>query len=136
MILDDFNALHPKLQFTAEAERDNTVNYLDISIHRTPTNIKTAIYRKPTFTGTIIPYLQPLRTPQIHSSQDPIQQTRLLQPTTRRIPTRAKYHPARTRQPTALITESVKNSLLVQQTACETAAYAHFIICPLLYIHR
>jgi len=56
MILEDFNALHPKLQFTAEAEKDHTLNYLDISIHRTPTNIKTAIYRKPTFTDTIIPY--------------------------------------------------------------------------------
>jgi hypothetical protein len=56
IILDDFNTLHPKLQFTAEAERDHTLNYLDISIHRTPTNIRTAIYRKPTFTDTIIPY--------------------------------------------------------------------------------
>ena len=56
MILEDFNALHPKLQFTAEAERDRTLNCLDISIHRTPTNIKTGIYRKPTFTDTIIPY--------------------------------------------------------------------------------
>jgi DNA-directed RNA polymerase subunit H (RpoH/RPB5) len=56
MILDDFNALHPKLQFTAEAERDHTLNYLDISIHRTPTSIQTAIYRKPTFTDAIIPY--------------------------------------------------------------------------------
>jgi len=56
MILDDFNALHPKLQFTVEAERDHTLNYLDICIHRTPTNIKTTIYRKPTFTDTIIPY--------------------------------------------------------------------------------
>jgi len=56
MILDDFNALHPKLQFTARAEIDHTLNYLDISTHRTPTNIKTAIYRKPTFTDTIICY--------------------------------------------------------------------------------
>jgi len=56
MILDDFNALHPKLQFTAEAERDHTLNYLNISIRRTPTNINTAIYRKPAFTDTIIPY--------------------------------------------------------------------------------
>jgi len=29
-----------------------------------------------------------------------------------------------------------KFSLPVQKTACETAAYAHFIICPLLFIHR
>jgi hypothetical protein len=55
-ILNDFNTLHPKLQFTAEAERDHTLNYFNISIHRTPTNIKTAVYRKPTFTDTIIPY--------------------------------------------------------------------------------
>jgi hypothetical protein len=56
MILNDFNSLHPKLQFTAETENDHTLNYLDISIQRTPTNIKTAIYRKPTFTDTIIPF--------------------------------------------------------------------------------
>ena len=55
-ILDNFNALHPKLQCTAEAERDHTLNYLDISIHRTPTNIRTTIHRKPTFTDTVIPY--------------------------------------------------------------------------------
>jgi hypothetical protein len=56
MILIDFNSLHPKLQFTAETENDHILNYLDISIQRTPTNIKTAIYRKPTFTDTIIPF--------------------------------------------------------------------------------
>ena len=55
-IQDDFNNLHPNLHFTAEIERDHTLNYLDISIHRTSTNISTAIYRKPTFTDTIIPY--------------------------------------------------------------------------------
>jgi hypothetical protein len=48
-ILDDFNALHPKLHFTAEAERDHTKSYLHISIHRTPTSIRT-------FTDTVIPY--------------------------------------------------------------------------------
>jgi hypothetical protein len=55
-ILNDFNAIHPKVQFTAEIERNNTLNYLDISIHGTPTSLKTSIYRKPTFTDTIIPY--------------------------------------------------------------------------------
>jgi hypothetical protein len=54
-ILSDFNAIYPKLLFTAEAET-NSLNYLDITIHRTPTGIKTSIYRKPTFTDTIIPY--------------------------------------------------------------------------------
>ena len=56
MIQDDFNNLHPNLQFTAEIERDHTLSYLDISIHRTSTSIRTAIYRKPAFTDTIIPY--------------------------------------------------------------------------------
>ena len=63
-IVHDFNAIHPKLQFTAETERDNTLNYLDISIHRTPTGMKTSIYRiyriylyiPYTYTNTIIPY--------------------------------------------------------------------------------
>jgi len=44
------------VQFTAEIEKDQTLNYLDITMHRTPTGIKTSIYRKPTFTDTIIPY--------------------------------------------------------------------------------
>jgi hypothetical protein len=53
-ILNDFNAVHPKLNFTAEAESDYKINYLDVTIHRTPIGWKTAIYRKPTFTDTII----------------------------------------------------------------------------------
>jgi len=55
-ILDDFNTMHPNLEFTAETENDNKINYLDITIHKTPTSWKTSIYRKPTFTDTIIPY--------------------------------------------------------------------------------
>jgi len=54
-IFKDFNAIHPKLQFTVETEKDHALNYLDITIQRSPTNIRTAIYRKPTFTDTIIP---------------------------------------------------------------------------------
>jgi hypothetical protein len=55
-ILDDFNKIHPKLVFTAEQETDSQLNFLDITIHRTPTEWKFAVYRKPTFTDTIIPY--------------------------------------------------------------------------------
>jgi hypothetical protein len=55
-ILNDFNTLHPRLQFTAEIETDRTLNYLDVTILRTPTDFRTAVYRKPTFTDTIIPY--------------------------------------------------------------------------------
>jgi len=32
------------------------INYLDITIHGTPTDWKMSIYRMPTFTDTIIPY--------------------------------------------------------------------------------
>jgi hypothetical protein len=55
-ILKDFNALHPKIKFTAEVETNHSLNYLDIIIHKTLTNFNIAIYRKPTFTDTIIPY--------------------------------------------------------------------------------
>jgi len=55
-ILTDFNALHPNLHFTAEIERDNTINYPDISIQKNPLKLITSIYRKPTFTDSIIPY--------------------------------------------------------------------------------
>jgi len=55
-ITDDFNSLHPNLKFTNELETNNKLNYLDITNHRTPTGWKTSIYRKPTFTDSIIPY--------------------------------------------------------------------------------
>ena len=55
-LVDDFNAIHPSLKFTVEAETDNKINYLDVTIHKNPTNWKISIYRKPTFTDTIIPY--------------------------------------------------------------------------------
>jgi hypothetical protein len=55
-ITKDFNSLQPKLQFKAETEEEHALNYLDISINRTPTNLNAAIFRKPTFTDTIIPF--------------------------------------------------------------------------------
>jgi hypothetical protein len=93
-ILADFNTLHPNLQFTAETEENNAINYLDMTIHRTTSNWKTAIYRKPTYTDTIIPYTSnhPYTT-QIRSSQVPLQQATYTQPTARRIPARRKHHP-------------------------------------------
>ena len=56
MIQNDFINIHPKSQFTSGTERDHTLNYLDIPIHRDPTGIRTTIYRKPTFTEIIIPH--------------------------------------------------------------------------------
>jgi len=55
-LLADFNSLHPKLQFTKETEQNNQINYLDITIHRQKTKVKISIYRKPTYTYTIIPF--------------------------------------------------------------------------------
>ena len=53
-ILQVFNNIHHKLNFTAELEHNNCIHYLDISIIRLPTNFTTQIYRKPTFSDTII----------------------------------------------------------------------------------
>jgi len=44
------------MKFTAEPESDNQINFLDITIHKTPTKWTTSIYRKPSFTDSIIPY--------------------------------------------------------------------------------
>jgi hypothetical protein len=55
-ILNDFNSIHPQLRFTAETEDNCTLNLLDLSIHRTPTGLRTGIFRKPTFTDIIIPF--------------------------------------------------------------------------------
>jgi DNA-directed RNA polymerase specialized sigma54-like protein len=61
-ILDDFNKIHPKPVFTAEQETDHKLNFLDITIHRTPNNWKFDIYRKPTFTDTIIHTIRTIPT--------------------------------------------------------------------------
>jgi hypothetical protein len=55
-ITRDFNSIHPNLQFTHEPEVNNAISYMDITIHKTPYNIKISIHRKPPFTDTIIPY--------------------------------------------------------------------------------
>jgi hypothetical protein len=55
-ILTDFNALHQNLKFTAYIEHNNTINFLDTTIHKTQGNVKISIFRKPTFTDTINPY--------------------------------------------------------------------------------
>ena len=55
-ILNDFNSIHPNLTFTDELEQDNKLNFLDITIHKTPAGIQFSIFRKPTFTDTLIPY--------------------------------------------------------------------------------
>ena len=55
-ILTDFNLIYLNLHFTAESEQINIINYVDTSIQRTAHNKRITIYRKPTFTDTIIHY--------------------------------------------------------------------------------
>jgi hypothetical protein len=50
-ILNIFNTIHPNIKFIAKLERNNT------TMHKTHDSIKVSIYRKPTFTDTIIPYM-------------------------------------------------------------------------------
>ena len=38
-ILSDFNSIHPKMLYTDETEQNNTINYLDITIHKKLTNV-------------------------------------------------------------------------------------------------
>jgi len=53
-IQDDFISLHPNMMFTAESESNNPINFLDFTIHKTPTKWTTSIYRKPTFTNSTV----------------------------------------------------------------------------------
>ena len=53
--LNHLNSLHQKINFTMEKEKDNQINFLDITITRSHGEFSFDIYRKPTFTDTSIP---------------------------------------------------------------------------------
>jgi len=55
-IANEFNALHPNIQFTEETEKHKKINYLDVTIHRQYTQVNISIFRKPTYTDTLTPY--------------------------------------------------------------------------------
>jgi len=55
-ILHQINKTDKNLQFKMSTEENNTINYLDISIHRNKDNMGTIIYRKPTCTDTTIEF--------------------------------------------------------------------------------
>jgi hypothetical protein len=55
-ILTNFNTIHQNIRFTEEIESNHTLNYLDTTIHKTPSAFEFSIYRKPTFTDHIIPH--------------------------------------------------------------------------------
>jgi nucleoside-specific outer membrane channel protein Tsx len=69
--LNDFNSIHPNIQYTIEKQKDNTLNYLDISIEYVDNNFVFGIYRKPTTTDLIIhnSSCQSIKTQQLDSWQ-------------------------------------------------------------------
>ena len=55
-ILDDFNSVHSNPKFLGQTETNIKINYFYVTVHKIPMNWKISIYRKPTFTDTVIPY--------------------------------------------------------------------------------
>jgi hypothetical protein len=53
-MLDDFNAIHPKLKFTMEQQTQNRINYLYLMIMKNENKLNCEIYRKPTITDLIL----------------------------------------------------------------------------------
>jgi hypothetical protein len=53
-LLNSFNDLTPNLKFTLEKEVESKINFLDITIHRESNNLSIEIYRKLTYTDSII----------------------------------------------------------------------------------
>ncbi|XP_044758349.1 uncharacterized protein LOC123316371 [Coccinella septempunctata] len=56
-LLTAFNQFHPRLQFTLEMEKDNSLPFLDVVVHRREDgSLITNWYRKPTSSGRILNY--------------------------------------------------------------------------------
>ena len=54
-VLDAFNSTVPNLSFTLEEEAKHKINFLDVTIPGNEHSLNFSIYRKPSFTDTIIP---------------------------------------------------------------------------------
>ena len=50
------NKQHRCIKFTSEPEQNNTFSFLDINITRQNNQLKTSVYRKPTFSGVYTHY--------------------------------------------------------------------------------
>jgi len=55
-VLDAFNSIHPKLQFTIEIGGKN-LNFLDVMIINNNNILEFDVYQKPTFSGKVLSYL-------------------------------------------------------------------------------
>lgn len=49
--------MYPKITFNIEAEDNEQINYLDLSVCRKCNETTLCIYQKPTYTSTVIPNL-------------------------------------------------------------------------------
>jgi hypothetical protein len=54
-ILNEFNKLQPTIKVTIEKEEHESINFLDLEIHRNDKNLPFSIHQKPTKTDIIIP---------------------------------------------------------------------------------
>jgi len=54
-LLDCFNKLAPKIEFTLEKETYRKISFLDITIYRETNSLSIEVYRKSTYTDVIIP---------------------------------------------------------------------------------
>ena len=54
--VDYMNNQHRCINFTSETEQNNTFSFLDINITRQNNQLKTSVYRKPTFSGVFTHY--------------------------------------------------------------------------------
>jgi hypothetical protein len=55
-ILHDHNDMHSNMIYKMEIQKNEHISFLDLNIHRSPYKIDLGIYRKPTFTDTVIPH--------------------------------------------------------------------------------
>ena len=49
--LDFINTSHPNINFTMDIEKDNTISFLDLSIHKSSSSVSTNVFRKSCHTG-------------------------------------------------------------------------------------
>lgn len=54
LVIDTFNAYHPRLNFTHEIESDGKIPFLDLLVIRKGNNLIYDWYRKPTFSGRLL----------------------------------------------------------------------------------
>ena len=57
LFLQYLNIKHQNIQFTSELETDNSISFLDMKLHKTDLKLLAEIYRKPTFSGLGVNFL-------------------------------------------------------------------------------